>query len=186
MTTETLDKWRMELSVKAKNGIDFIFSAGITWAIISFIWALPYTSYNKSILTFMAGAIMLPMAFVFSKVFRTSWKLKDNPIQPLGLWLNFAQLFYFPFLVFVLIKMPDYFAMTYVIITGAHFFPYAWFYKTPWYAIMAGITSIGALLLGLILPTHFTYAIPMTFSGFLFVLAFVLHLDYRKKLRSVT
>ena len=68
-----------------------------------------------------------------------------------GLWLNFAQLFYFPFLVFILLAYPEYFIMTYAIITGAHFFPYAWYYKSAPYAIMAGIISVGAMVLGLFL-----------------------------------
>ncbi len=34
------------------------------------------------------------------------------------------------------------------IITGAHLFPYAWYYKTKAYAIMAGIISVGATVVG--------------------------------------
>ena len=60
------------------------------------------------------------------------------------MWLNLAQLFYFPFLFFILRDNPTYFVMTYVIITGAHFFPYAWFYDEIGYAIFAGIISVGA------------------------------------------
>ena len=89
--------------------------------------------HDKS--TFIVGSLMLPFAFLLSKFLDT---YGCNPLQPLGLWLNFAQLFYFPFLVFILIKNPTYFVMVYVIITGAHFFPYAWFYNEKAFAIMAG------------------------------------------------
>ncbi|HCR54842.1 MAG TPA: hypothetical protein DIW27_10525 [Cytophagales bacterium] len=181
MTSIDLNPLRLELSVKAKNGIDFIFAATIVWAIIGFVWTLPYTAYNKSILTFIVGGIMLPMALLFSKLFKTIWKIETNPLQPLGLWLNFAQLFYFPFLIFVLIKSPDHFVMTYVIITGAHFFPYAWFYNIIHYAVAAGLISIGGLLLGIFLPAEKMYIIPFSLSAVLFVLFLLLYLNFKKR-----
>jgi len=54
--------------------------------------------------------------------------------------------------------------MVYVIITGGHFFPYAWFYKTKLYAVFAGIITIGAMTLGLILPLTEIYFIPIFMS----------------------
>ena len=129
---ESLDKLRDDLSLKARNGIDFTLSATLIWLLVAFIWSLSIDSYNKSVLVFMVSSLLLPTALGLSKILKTQWKIEGNPLQPLGLWLNFAQLFYFPFLIFVLIKMPDYFVMTYAIITGAHLFPYAWFYRTKW------------------------------------------------------
>jgi hypothetical protein len=181
VTQENFDSLRNELSVKAKNGIDFILAASIIWMSIAFLWTLNFSSYNKSVLTFIVGGFMLPLAFLFSKILKTSWKIKDNPLEPLGLWLNFAQLFYFPFLVFVLIKMPDYFIMVYAIITGGHFFPYSWYYKTPWFAILAGLIVVGALYLGLVLPVDKMFLLPLSMSLSLVVLTILLWIDARKK-----
>jgi hypothetical protein len=119
-----------------------------------------------------------------SKLFKTTWTIKNNPLQPLGLWLNFAQLFYFPFLFFTLTKMPDYFVMVYVIITGGHFFPYSWFYKNNLFAIAAGIATVGALLLGLYLPADKVYLIPLFFSLLLVLLTVSLFFDYQRKNRE--
>ena len=182
MTNESLAKLRIDLSVKSKNGIDFTLSAGIVWIIISWVWTLKFKSYDKSVFTFIIGALMMPMAFFLSKLFKTTWTNKDNPLQPLGLWLNFSQLFYFPFLIFSLIKFPDYFVMVYVIITGAHFFPYSWFYKTNLYAVFAGIISIGAMTLGLILPIEKIYFIPAFMSLSLITLTILLFFDSTKKI----
>jgi len=181
MTNESLDKLRVSLSVKSKNGLDFTLSAGIIWLIIAWIWTLKFKSYDKSVFTFIIGALMMPLAVLFSKLFKTTWTNKDNPLQALGLWLNFSQLFYFPFLIFSLIKFPDYFVMIYAIITGAHFFPYAWFYKTNLYAIFAGLISIGAMTLGLILPIEKMYLIPIMMSASLIILTILLFFDSRKK-----
>ncbi len=181
ISNEEFDKLRTELSINSKNGLDFILSASVIWMFITFIWTLDYTSYDKSIMTFIIGSLMMPFALILSKVLKTKWVNKENPLQSLGLWLNFAQLFYFPFLIFVLIKMPDYFVMVYVIITGGHFFPYAWFYKTVWFAILAGIIVIGALLLGLTSTSDKMYCIAGFMSVMLMILAMLLYWDVRKK-----
>jgi hypothetical protein len=181
MTSEKLDELRIELSVKAKNGIDFTLVASIIWLVIAFLWRLDFKSYDKAIFVFIAGGPLLPAAFLFSRLLKTNWKIKDNPLQPLGLWLNLAQLLYFPFLIFILIKMPDYFLMTYAIITGAHLFPYAWFYKTTWYAIFAGLIALGSLFLGLSLPIEIMYFIAILTSISLFILTIFLYFDTTKK-----
>lgn len=181
MDLKEMTQLRLELSVRAKNGIDFILAASLVWIAITFVWTLPYPSYNKSIITFMVGGVMMPLAILFSKLLKTEWTIKSNPLQPLGLWLNFAQLFYFPFLFFVLFKMPDYFVMVYVIITGAHFFPYAWFFKSVAYAIAAGVISIGAMILGLILTQENYYLIPLFLSVTLLILAASLFINYKSR-----
>ena len=124
---------------------------------------------------------MLPIAFLFSKWLKTNWKIKENPLQPFGLWLNFAQLYYFPFLIFVMIRMPEYYIMTYAIITGGHLFPYAWFYKTKWYAIFAGIIVLGTLFLGLSLPNEKMYFVALFTGITLFLLTICLYFDNLKK-----
>ena len=174
MEQAEFDRLRLELSVNAKNGVDFIVSATVVWLILGYVWTLPYSAYNRSILTFMAGSITIPLAFALSRVFKTSWKSPGNPLEPLGLWLNFAQLFYFPFLVLILLTEPKFFVMTYAIITGAHFFPYAWYYRSTAYAVMAGVISVGALVLGLALPADQMYLLPLAMAGALAVLAILL------------
>lgn len=181
MTKTDLNQLKLELSLKAKNGLDFILAATLIWAIIAFVWTLPFSSYDKSVLTFIVGGLMLPLAFAFSKILKTQWKLKDNPLQPLGLWLNFAQLFYFPFLIFILIQQPDYFIMGYVIITGAHFFPYAWFYNEKGFAVMAGFISFGALLIALWAAPEQMYWIGIFIDICLGVLALWIYTSYKQK-----
>lgn len=181
MTKDALQALKHELSIKAKNGINFMVAASIVWLIIAYVWTLPYSDYDKSILTFMVGGVMLPLAWLFSKIMKTAWTVKGNALEPLGLWLNFAQLFYFPFLVFMLLKMPEHFVMTYAIITGAHFFPYAWFYDVKAYAVMAGVIAIGAMLLSLNLEPENTWLIAACMSGALAVLAVWLYFSYKKR-----
>ncbi|HNW48777.1 MAG TPA: hypothetical protein PKK88_03535, partial [Bacteroidales bacterium] len=41
------------------------------WLAIAFIWTLNGSSYDKSILTFIVGSLMLPLALLLSKVLKT-------------------------------------------------------------------------------------------------------------------
>ncbi|PPK87386.1 hypothetical protein CLV84_0326 [Neolewinella xylanilytica] len=165
MVTSTLAAYREDLIVRTKTGIEFMLAATLVWFGIALIWLTPYAAYDKSVLTFMVGAVMLPLALLLSKVMGTTWKLPDNPLQPLGLWLNFAQLFYFPILVFLLLRSPEYFIMGYAIITGAHLFPYAWLYDELGYAVAAGVISLGALGIALFQPPTSVYLIPLFTAG---------------------
>ncbi|SMB91823.1 conserved hypothetical protein [Hymenobacter roseosalivarius DSM 11622] len=171
---------KLELAVKAKGGIDFIVAASILWSVITVIWLQPRSPALNSLYTFIIGGAMLPLAFTFSKVFKTTWTIKSNPLQPLGLWLNFAQLFYFPFLIFIYIKQPQWFIMTYGIITGAHFFPYAWFYNVKAYAVMAGVIAFGCMFIGLNAAVQDLYLIPLFIVVSLVILSVLLSVSYRR------
>lgn len=184
MKKKDLNSLKREIQLKAKNGIDFILAASIAWVGISLIWKFTLnTPYEKSVFTFVFSAILLPLAFGLSKVFKTEWKIKDNPLQPLGLWLNFAQLIYFPFLIFMLIKYPDYFIMAYAIITGAHLFPYAWFYDQIGYAVTAIIISVGALLISLSIEPEKIYLIPVFTAVVLLLLGIWIYINNKKLFR---
>ena len=100
---DVVDGWRLELSLEAKNGVNFIVAAALVWAGVAVIWTTSFSAYHRSIMTFVAASLLLPLAFALSKLFGAKWSVERNPIEPLGLWLNFAQLCYFPFLVFVLL-----------------------------------------------------------------------------------
>lgn len=177
----TLDKLKLEIRLKAKSGVDFILAASIVWFMVFLIWKFTNnTSYEKSIFTFILSAILLPLALVFSKILKTTWKIKGNKLQSLGLWLNFAQLIYFPFLIFILIKNPDYFIMAYAIITGAHLFPYAWFYDEIGYAVVAVIISVAALLIALFVQPINIFYVPLFTSLILLLLASWIFANHKK------
>lgn len=181
---DIVDRYKLELSVKAKNGVNFIVAASVVWLLITIVWTLPFTTYDKCVLTFIMGGAMLPLAWVFSKVFKTQWVVKNNPLESLGLWLNFAQLFYFPILIFVLLRSPDDFIFVYVVITGAHFFPYAWYYDTKVYAIMAGVISVGGMFLALYIKDESQlFYIPAFMALSLIVTAVGVYTAYQKSLK---
>lgn len=76
--------------------------------------------------------------------------------------------------------------MAYVIITVAHFFSYAWYYAEKAFAIMAGVISIGALLIAMNVSSEEMYLVPAFMSTALAILSVWIYLGYRKRAALVT
>ena len=74
--------------------------------------------------------------------------------------------------------------MTYGIITGAHFLPYAWFYNTKAYAVMAGVISVGCLLIGVRPAAAASCWVAAFVAGALLVLSTLLLGAYRQQQRA--
>jgi hypothetical protein len=85
---------------------------------------------------------------------------------------------------YILLTDPDAFVMTYAIITGAHFFPYAWYYRSLPYAVMAGVIAAGALILEIVLSPADVHLLPFAMAGALAVLAIWLYQAWRVNARA--
>ena len=48
---------------------------GIIWLAIGFVWTLNIKSYDKSVLTFIVGSVMLPLALLISRIIKTTWTI---------------------------------------------------------------------------------------------------------------
>src|SRR5699024_12697141 len=88
------------------------------------------------------------LSICIDHLLKADWKLEGNPLSPLGLFLNLAQVLYFPVLVCAIGKSPEEAVIFFAIITSAHFFPYGWFYNTRAYAIMAPVSACAITLIG--------------------------------------
>src|SRR5690625_358727 len=130
---------RDDLSIKGKNGIAFLCSGIIIWIIISLIFSLSIGVNVKNILMLFSTGLMFPLSIGLSQMFKADWKLEGNPLSKLGLYLNLAQIMYFPILFWAIIKTPESAVIFFAIITSAHFFPYGWYYRTRSYEMMAPI-----------------------------------------------
>lgn len=177
-------KIRNDLSVRGKNGIGFLLSAVIIWTMITIIFTQPIEIEQKNRYMLYATGLMFPLSVGISTLLKADWKLKNNPFGNLGLYLNIAQLIYFPILFWGMINNPHDAILFFAIITGAHLFPYGWFYHAKAYYVMAPIISVAMMLLGLYLNGEDLWTIPLTMA-FLLLLSIVwLRLDYKSKLKT--
>ncbi|MDG3584115.1 DUF7010 family protein [Galbibacter pacificus] len=173
-------KLKREYQLANKNGIDFIISAGIIWFGFFIIWALDFKAFQKGICSFIWGAALTPLAIGISKILKTRWNVKKNPLQSLGPWLHFAQMIYFPILIFILLKSPQYFIMAYAVMIGANLFPYAWFYDEMGYFVSAILISVGAVIMALTVPVGKIYYIPLFAFLVFLIFAIRVYRNYKK------
>ena len=90
----------------------------------------------KNAILLMLTGLLFPLAIGFSLLIRADWKLQGHPLRGLGFILNLAQFIYFPLVFWTLIDDPDKMLMVFAVITGAHFFPYGWFYQARGYYVI--------------------------------------------------
>lgn len=174
---------RNELSVRGKNGIGFLCSAIVIWLIILILFLQSTNIYEKNKYMLFSTGLMFPLSVWISTFINADWKLKNNnPLGNLGLYLNLAQLIYFPILIWGMIKSPEVAIVFFAIITGAHFFPYGWFYNAKAYYVMAPIISVVIMFLGLYLNEKNLWLVPFFMVIFLVVLILWLRLDYKRKI----
>lgn len=169
-----------DLSVRSKNGIAFLLSGTIMWSIILVIFLLPFGLNEKNIYMFISTGLMFPLSVLISRVIKADWKPDDNPLGSLGLFLNLAQFMYFPIVFWAFIKSPNEMLLFFSVITGAHFFPYGWFYNTKAYSMMAPLISIIMIVIGWTNDGDLWY-IPATMVPLLIILIVWLYIDYKKK-----
>ncbi|NEU30694.1 hypothetical protein GN156_07855 [bacterium LRH843] len=178
-----VNEMRNELSVRGKNGIGFLLSAVVIWSIITVIFVLSIELYQKNLFMLYATGLMFPLSVGMSTFIKADWKLKNNPLGNLGLLLNLAQLIYFPILFWGMIKSPNEAVMLFAIITGAHLFPYGWFYNAIPFFVMAPIISFVVMFLGLYLNEENIWLEPFSMVILLLILILWLHLDYQRKIK---
>jgi hypothetical protein len=69
ITQSNFDQLRIELSVKAKNGLDFIAAASIVWLIIGYLWTLRLHRIRQISFNFLRGRDYVTTGLVILKDF---------------------------------------------------------------------------------------------------------------------
>ena len=180
-----IDELKNELAIRCKNGLPFLLSATVIWSIVLVIFLLPYEIEGKNILTLYSTSIMFPLSILCSKIIRADWRANDNPLGILGLYINLAQLMYFPILAYMFYKNPNEMIVFLAVITGAHLFPYGWFYNAKAYTIMAPVISILISLIGWNISVAGLWLIPLSMILLLIILNIWLYINYKIKLQGI-
>lgn len=176
---------RKDLSIKGRNGISFLLAASVIWLIITIIFMQSIEIAQKNIWMLFSTGLMFPLSVGVSYIVKTDWKFETNALGSLALYLNLAQIIYFPILFWGMLKSPHDAIMIFAIITGAHFFAYGWLYHAKPYYIFAPIIAVGMMFLGLYTTTDNLWLIPFSMVGLLWMLSIALNTDYRKLVKRM-
>ena len=179
-----IEATRKNLALRGKNGLGFLTSGLMIWVIITIIFTLPINVYEKSIFMLFATGLMFPLSIGITNLIKADWKMEDNPLAPLGIYLNIAQVIYFPILFWAIGKSPEEAVIFFAIITSAHFFPYGWFYQAKSYTIMAPVMALVIMIIGWSIEPDNLWFIPLAMVILLSILIFWLTIDYNRQAKS--
>lgn len=146
-----LDRLRENIAVRGKRGLHFILASIIMWSAILVVWLLPIKEVStKNLLTFCITAMLLPIAFMISKLIKAEFSTKDNSLNALGILFSCNQFLYILIAMWIYQAAPEKMAMVLAIIFGAHLLPFGWLYKSKAYFVMAIVVSFTSLIVGII------------------------------------
>lgn len=134
--------------IAQKRGIHFILTSVILWFGIAIIQKLDIPVLSKNMLTFCMSALLMPLAYFFSKLLHIPFSDKENPFSALGIVLSLAQLPYLLIVMWLYRAVPDKMVMVYAMVFGAHLLPFGWYYQSKAYYIAGGAIPILVLIMG--------------------------------------
>lgn len=168
-----LDEMRYKCAKEQKKGLHFILTSVVIWLIVSVIHMTSLPILTKNLYTFCTTALLLPMAYLISKIIKVEFSNKDNPLNNLGILFSINQMLYLLIAMWIYAAVPEKMIMVLAMIFGAHLLPYGWLYQSKSYKVMSVLIPIVALVVGIIYEPYtvglFMVFIEIIFSGLLII-----------------
>lgn len=177
MNKEEMVRVKKDYAASQKCGAHFISASLIIWIFICAVNLINLTQYYKNVLSLYSSALLVPLALLFSKIYKIKFSDKDNPLNSAGLFFALNQMIYLLVVILVWMIKPEQMITAYAIVVGAHFLPYSWLYDSLTYKLVAILVPVLTFLLAL---AHMVIFIPMLMIVF-DVIMLVVFLGIRKK-----
>lgn len=176
MKKEEMVRAKKDYAASQKCGAHFISASLIIWIFICAVNLINLTQYYKNVLSLYSSALLVPLALLFSKIYKIKFSDKDNPLNSAGLFFALNQMIYLLVVILVWMIKPEQMITAYAIVVGAHFLPYSWLYDSLTYKLIAILIPVLSFLLAL---AHMVIFIPMLMIVF-DVIMLVVFLGIRK------
>jgi hypothetical protein len=145
-----LDKLRIDIAKRGKRGLHFIIASMLIWCAVLIISLLPTKDImTKNLLTFCFTAPLVPIAYIISKIIKSEFSIKENPLNKLGVLFSCNQYLYILIAMWVYPTVPDKMVMVLAIIFGAHLLPFGWLYQSKAYSVMSVLISLTMIIIGI-------------------------------------
>ena len=139
-----------DCSRRQKKGLHFILTSILIWGLILAVFLTDLNINQKNIVTFCCSAILLPAAWMLSKVLHIDFEGKGNPLTKAGILFSVNQILYILIVMWVFAAVPEKMVMVYAMVFGAHLMPFSWLYRSKSYMAFSIFIPIFSLILGLI------------------------------------
>lgn len=166
-----LEELKFNCAKEQKKGLHFILTSIIIWLAITVIHMTSIPILTKNLLTFCVTSLLVPIAYMISKIIDVKFSNKNNPLNNLGILFSINQMLYLLIAMWIYSAVPEKMVMVLAMIFGAHLLPFGWLYNSISYKIMSVTIPIVALIVGNIFEPHvlgiIMIVIEIVFSGLL-------------------
>jgi len=140
-STLVFDAERDRLALLTRKGIGMPAAGLLLWlalAILVRVWP----QHTALIAAFVLTGLVFPMGILLTRIAGGDLFAKSAALTPLGLQLAAMQLLYWPVLIVVFRVAPSWTLFTMAVLFGSHFLPYAWYYRSAGYGMLAVSVAI--------------------------------------------
>lgn len=160
------------------KGLPYMMASVVIWSLICLLNCMNLSVIWVNQFTFMTTCLLLPLAWIFSKLIGADiFRKTSNPISKLAFLCTMNQNLYLLIVMWACSKAPEAMIMLFAIVFGAHLLPFSWAYDNKAYVVIPIMETIGALAFGCIFDNRI-----MTFFMIIMqiILCIFLYADVRK------
>ena len=132
---------RDRLSRLTRKGIGMPLAGLLYWlGVAALLQALPQRT--ALIFSFALTGVVFPLGALLTRLAGGDLFAKSPTLTPLGMLLAAVQLFYWPVIILVFRRAPEWTPFALAVLFGSHFLPYAWLYRSAGYGFLAVATTV--------------------------------------------
>nr|WP_078544614.1 hypothetical protein [Litchfieldia alkalitelluris] len=135
------------------------------WLVVGLLSFFNLHIKMHGLLVFIGISMIFPLGMIVSKMMKIDMMAKDNPLSALAGLLGAMQLFFTPILMVIFIDETQLLPFFVAVLTGAHFFPFAWLYKSKAYIFQTVAIIVWAIIFGFIFNSYLFTIFPFILSA---------------------
>ena len=136
-----LEAERDRLSRLTRKGIGMPIAGLLYWLAVAFLLRA-FPQKTALVFSFALTGMVFPLGALLTRLAGGDLFAKSATLTPLGLQLAAMQLFYWPVIIVVFNRAPEWTPFILAVLFGSHFLPYAWLYRSAAFMFLAIATTL--------------------------------------------
>jgi hypothetical protein len=116
--------------------------AGMLYWLAVAILLRAFSQKTALVFSFALTGMVFPVGALLTRLAGGDLFAKSATLTPLGLQLAAMQLFYWPVIIVVFNRAPEWTPFILAVLFGSHFLPYAWLYRSAAFMFLAVATTL--------------------------------------------
>lgn len=153
MSRRSLSELKIDIALRAKKGVGFIWAGGVYWVLMTGAGSF-FSPQTAALILLLGMGIVFPLAVLFSNLIDASVITSDQPLSSLGGQIAALNGLFLPVMIVVYVHIPEWTPFTMAVLGGAHFLPYGWLYDSTGYVVLALGVALGSTLVAFALAQY--------------------------------